>query len=128
MSVELLEELRRRVLPMLQYVADAYGHRTPDGYPMVVDAVESGTVGLELDPSYALYLVSEGNEVFADFFVRSSRTDARSSASREKFSGMQMTDRRQLPASATDQDLRNLLAELMARFNVQPGLIHVTDS
>ncbi len=123
-----LEQMRDRFLPMLRLAAEEYRHRTPVGYPVVVDMVEGGAVGIELDPSYALYLVSDGERVFADLYYRSSRTDARSSASREKFGGLPFDDRRPLPPSPTDQDLRNLLAELMSRWNFQPGVIHITDS
>jgi hypothetical protein len=127
-SVEALRDVRERVLPMLRFAAEEYRHRTPDGYPVVVDAVDTGMLGLELDPSHALYLVTDGDRLYADFFYRSSRTDARSSASREKFGGLPSPDRRELAPTASDQDLRNLIAELMARWNVQPGIIHITDS
>jgi hypothetical protein len=60
--------------------------------------------------------------------VRSSRIDARSSASREKFAGSPLYDRRQFSPYTTDMQLRNMIAELMARHNFQPGLIHITDS
>jgi hypothetical protein len=127
-SVEALRDVRERVLPMLRFAAQEYRHRTPDGYPVVVDAVDAGMVGLELDPSYSLYLVTDGDRLYADFFYRSARTDARSSASREKFSGLPFDDRRPLAADVSDQSLRNLIAELMSRWNSQPGIIHITDS
>jgi hypothetical protein len=127
-SVEALRDVRERVLPMLRFAAEEYRHRTPDGYPVVIDAADTGMVGLELDPSYALYLVTDGERLYADFFYRSSRNDARSSASREKFGGLPFPDRRELTAGTSDQDLRNMIAELMSRWNVQPGIIHITDS
>lgn len=116
------------MLPMLRLAAAEYAQRTPPGYPVVVDAVEAGTIGIEIDPSYALYIVSDNDELYADLYYRSSRTDARSSASREKFSGQPANDRRPLPPTLSDQVLRNLIAEIMARYNQQPGLIHITDS
>ena len=128
MSVEMLQEIRPRLLPMLRFAAEEYRHRTPEGYPVVVDAPESGMVGIELDPSYALYVVTEGAQLYADLFYRSARNDARSSASREKFGGLPFSDRRPLAPSASDQELRNLIAELMSRWNFQPGIIHITDS
>jgi hypothetical protein len=127
-SLAQLEEVRDRFLPMLRFAADEYRHRVPDGYPVVVDMADGGAVGIELDPSYALYVVSDGDRLFADLYYRSSRNDARSSASREKFGGLPFDDRRPLPAPPSDQDLRNLLAELMSRWNFQPGIIHITDS
>ena len=93
-----------------------------------VDAVDRGVFGLEIDPSYALYVTSDGNDVFADYYWRSSRYDARSSAMREKFSGSPVYDRRPLSPNASDVELRNAIAELMARHNYQPGLIHISDS
>ena len=127
-SVETLGELRERVLPMLRFAAEEYRHRTPEGYPVVVDAVESGLVGIELDPSFSLYVTSDGERLYADMTYRAARNDARSSASREKFGGLPFPDRREIDPAIGDQQLRNLIAELMSRWNVQPGVIHITDS
>ncbi len=128
MSAEMLEELRVRVLPMLRLVADEYRPRVPEGYPIVVDSPENGLIGLEIEPSYALYIATDGTELFADYYYRSSRNDARSSAMREKFGGSPVYDRRPLSPQVTDLQLRNMIAELMARHNFQPGLIHISDS
>jgi hypothetical protein len=127
-SVEMLEQVRERMLPMLRLVAEEYRPRVAEGYPIVVDSVANGVIGIEIDPNYALYVTTDGNELFADYYVRSSRIDARSSASREKFSGSPLYDRRPFSAYTTDIQLRNMIAELMARHNYQPGLIHITDS
>lgn len=116
------------MLPMLRVAANEYRSRTPAGYPVVIDSADAGTIGIEIDPSYALYIVSNGTDLFADLYYRSSRTDARTSASREKFSGQPANDRRPLPPAPADQALRNLIAEIMARYNGQPGIIHITDS
>ena len=127
-SVEMLEQVRERMLPMLRLVAAEYEPRVAEGYPIVVDSVENGVIGIEIDPNHALYVTSDGTELFADYYVRSSRIDARSSASREKFSGSPLYDRREFSPYTTDVQLRNMIAELMARHNYQPGLIHITDS
>ena len=127
-SVEMLQQVRERMLPMLRLVAEEYKPRVPEGYPIIVDSAANGVVGIEIDPSYALYVTSDGSELFVDYYVRSSRIDARSSASREKFSGSPLYDRRPLSPYVTDQQLRNMIAELMARHNYQPGLIHISDS
>jgi len=127
-SIEALHGVRARMLPMLRFAAEEYRHRTPDGYPVIIDDPERGAIGLQLDPSYALHVVSDGERLYADLSYRASRTDARSSASREKFGGLPFDDRRPLAADASDQALRNLIAELMSRWNVQPGIIHITDS
>ena len=128
MAVQMLGQLRERLLPMLRLAADEYRHRTPPGYPVVVDDPDSGTIGIEIDASYALYIVAEGDQLYADLYYNSPRTDARSSASREKFSGLPFADWRPLSPDVDDQTLRNLIAELMSRWNFQPGIIHITDS
>ena len=116
------------MLPMLRLVAEEYRSRVSEGYPIVVDSVANGVVGIEIDPNHALYVTTDGNELFADYYVRSSRIDARSSASREKFAGSPLYDRRSFSPYTTDLQLRNMIAELMARHNYQPGLIHISDS
>lgn len=128
LSEEMLEQVRGRMMPMLRLVAEEYQPRVPEGYPIVIDSVSNGMIGLEIDPSYALYITTDGNDLFADFYVRSTRNDARSSASREKFSGAATFDRRPFSPNTTDIQLRNMIAELMARHNFQPGLVHISDS
>jgi hypothetical protein len=123
-----LNALGDRLLPMLEVVASQYRHRTPNGYPKIVDQPERGTIGIYLDPSHALNFMSDGESIFAELTARSSRTDARSSAGRAKFSGMPFNDRRQIAPDVTDQELRNLLSELLSRWNTQPNLIHITDT
>ena len=78
--------------------------------------------------STPLYFTVEGDQPYADFYWRSSRIDARTSAMREKFAGSPLYDRRPLSPSISDIELRNLIAELMSRYNYQPGLIHISDS
>jgi hypothetical protein len=125
---EILEQVRNRLLPMLQLVAEQYRPRVAEGYPVVVDAVPQGLVGLEIDPNYALYITSEGGQLYADFYYRSTRNDVHSSASREKFAGSPIYDRRPISPALTEVQLRNMVAELMTRHNFQPGLVHITDS
>jgi hypothetical protein len=122
-----LAGIRDRMLPMLELAADRYRGRVPEGYPNVVDTVDSGVIGLEIEPSYALYITSDGTGVWADIYRRNPRTDNRASASREKFGGMPFNDQRPLRADVSDQELRNLIAELMADFNWYPNLINTTD-
>jgi hypothetical protein len=127
-SMEILEALRQRVLPMLRLVAAEYEQRVPEDYPIVVDSVASGLIGIEIDPNFALYFTVEENQPFADFYWRSSRFDARTSASREKFAGAPLFDRRALSLTTSDNELRNLISELMSRYNFQQGVIHISDS
>ena len=128
MANEMLEQVRNRLLPMLHLVAEQYRPRVPEGYPVVVDAVPQGLIGLEIDPNYALYIASDGGQLYADYYYRSSRNDVRSSASREKFAGSPVYDRRPISPALTDVQLRNMVAELMTRHNYQPGLVHISDS
>lgn len=123
-----LSGLANRFEPMLEQVQNDYRGRVPDGYPTISRDASRGNYGIQLDPNFALFLVSDGEQLFAEMTYRSSRTDARSSASREKFAGMTIFDRRPIEHTISDQELRNLLAELIARFNMQPLLIHMTDT
>ncbi len=113
---------------MLEVAAEEYQARTPAGYPVIIDEPERGAVGLLLDASHALHIMTDGSGLFAELSARSSRTDVRSSAGREKYSGMPFNDRRPISTSITDQELRNMLAELTARWNMQPRIIHITDT
>ncbi len=127
-AVDQLQSLRDRVMPMLEHVKAEYAERTPDQYPVIVDNVQRGVVGIELDPNYALYFTHDGNGVFADVYFRDHRIDARTSAGRAKFSGRPKDDHRPLAANVSDVELRNLLAEMRSRFNMQPLMIHHTDT
>ena len=127
MSLETLRDVRDRVLPMLELTADNYRSRVPAGYPNVVNNVEGGTVGLEIDPNYALYFSTDGQVLFAEGYRRSHRSDNRAGGGYQKYGGQPSFDRRPLSPYVTDQELRNLIAELMSSYNMQPGLIHITD-
>ena len=128
MSVDQLQAIRDRFLPMARYIVQEYQFRVPAGYPVLHDDANRGVTGIELDPSHSLYLTSDGDALYAELTFRSSRFDARSSAGREKFGGRSVVDRRSLPVDVTDQALRNLLSELMSRWNSQQTLIHITDT
>jgi len=123
-----LNDIRERVLPMLQVEVREYLGRVPDGYPVITDEPHTATIGIALDPAHSLHFVSDGERLYADFYYRSSRWDARSSASREKFGGSPFQDRRPLPPTISDQGLRNLIAELNSRFNSQQTILYITDT
>ncbi len=127
MSVDSLRAVRDRLLPMLEVTVDRYRTRVPRGYPHLIDTPEQGVVGMEIDASHALFVTSDGDDLFAEIYRRSPRIDNRSGAGREKFGGTPFNDRRPLDRNVTDQELRNLLADLMSYFNSQPNLIHITD-
>lgn len=127
-SIEAIQEVRNRVIPMFRLVAAEYSDRVPAGYPNIIDTPDRGVVALELDPNYSLSFVTDGDRPYAELLYRLPRNDARSSASREKFGGAPAIDRRPLDAGISDQGLRNLIAELLSRWNFQPMIIHVTDT
>lgn len=122
-----LKDIRDRILPMMEVAAEQYRGRTAPGYPMIVDDVERGTVGLELDPNFALYITEDSEGLSAEVYRRLSRTDNRSTAGRQKYGGAPLADRRPLSPDADDQTLRNLIAELKNYINYQPGFLYITD-
>jgi hypothetical protein len=126
-AVDVLQDVRMRLLPMLRAAALQYQNRVPNGYPVIVDSPESNTVGLEIDPAHALYIVRDGDGLTARMYRRAPRTDNRSSSSRQKYGGTPFSDARPLPADVSDQELRNLIAELMSWYNYQPGILYITD-
>lgn len=128
MSIDQLQSIRDRFLPMLNFAMHEYEYRVPAGYPVIHDEVTRGVVGIEIDPGNSLNITTDGERLYADVCYRSTRYDARSTAGREKFAGQSIIDRREIDPGISDQALRNLLAELMSRWNSQQLLIHITDT
>lgn len=122
-----LAEIRNRFIPILNVTVDQYQGRVPAGYPNLVDDVEGGTLGIELDPSFSVYVTQDDEGLFAEVYKRDPRIDARATAGRQKYAGAPVHDRRPLESIPTDQELRNLVAELKQSFNMQPGLLYITD-
>ena len=128
-GVAALALLRDRIFPMLQAVAKEYETRTEPGYPVLLDNVEfGGYFGIMLDPAYGLYFVTDGQRVFAQINMVGWRNDVRSSANKEKFAGMPFGGVRPVSADFSNEQLRNLISELLAHWNLQPLMIHRTDS
>ena len=127
MSIQRLKSIRDRALPMFEVAAQEYRDRVPKGYPSIVDDPERGVIGLELDPSYSLYITSDGKDVFAELYRRLPRTDSRSTAGRQKYGGMPFSDRRPVNGDLGVQEIRNLIAELKNYWNMQPGILFITD-
>lgn len=128
-GIAALQRLRERVLPMLEAVAEEYETRTEPGYPVIMDNVDyGGYFGIMLDPAYGLYFLTDGQRIFAQINMVGWRNDVRSSANKEKFAGVPFGGVRPVPETLTDQQLRNLLAELLSHWNMQPLLIHHSDS
>lgn len=126
-NANVLDDIRSRIVPMFEVAAEQYRQRVPEGYPNVIDQPARGSVGLEIDPNFALFITTEDGAIYAEIYRRIPRTDARSGAGRQRNSGTPFSDRRLLDPAMSDQGLRNLIAELMSYFNQQPGLIHITD-
>jgi hypothetical protein len=125
--IQSLSAIRDRVLPMFQVAADQYRGRVPNGYPNVVDESDRGLIGLEIDANYSLFITADPDGLYAEMYRRQSRTDARSSAGRQKYGGLPFQDRRPIAADIADQAVRNLIGELMHHYNMQPGLLYITD-
>lgn len=122
-----LKDIRDRILPMMQVAAEQYHGRVTAGYPVIINEPERGAVGLELDPNYALYITQDDTGLYAEVYRRMGRTDSQSTASRQKYGGRPMADRRPLPEDIDDQVLRNLIAELKNYVNYQPGMLWLSD-
>nr|MBA3378042.1 hypothetical protein [Chloroflexia bacterium] len=73
MSVDSLSLVRDRLLPMMEVTADRYRGRVPRGYPHVINTAQQGVVGLEIDASHALYVTSDGEDLFAEIYRRAPR-------------------------------------------------------
>lgn len=112
---------------MLQAAALQYANRVPNGYPSILDTPQTGTIGIEIDPSHALYIVQDADGLTARMYRRAPRTDSRTTSGRQKYGGAPFSDSRPLDPNISDQELRNLIAELMSWYNYQPGLLYITD-
>ena len=123
-----LRALRERMLPMLRAITREYVTRSDPGYPVVVDNLAAGYFGLTLDPQYGLYFMNDGERVIAQLNIVGWRSDVRSSASKEKFASLPFSGVRPVSNALSDNQLRNLLAELLSHWNKQPLMIRVTDS
>jgi len=124
-----LEEIRARVMPILQSIRTEYTGRTRSGYPTIVDNVPRGGVfGLSLDPGWAVYFMTDGTSLFAELHETSLRTDTLSMANVEKFSGAPQIDRREIDETWSDSDFRNLVSELLHLWNFQQLRIFRVDS
>lgn len=124
-----LEAIRARVMPILQSIKTEYTGRTRNGYPAIVDNIRPGGVfGLNLDPGWAVYFMTDGASVFAELHETALRTDTLSMANVEKFAARPEIDRRDVDATWQDSDFRNLVSELLHGWNYQQLRIYRVDS
>lgn len=127
--LEELRTLRDRLLPMLTIVGAEYDTRTEPGYPVIFDNVEEGGYfGVNLDPGYGLYIMTDGQQIVAQLNIIGWRTDVRSSANKEKFASLPFDGVRPVSNEMSDDQLRNLISELLSHWNKQPLIIRTTDS
>ncbi|MBA2452597.1 MAG: hypothetical protein H0V47_05465 [Chloroflexia bacterium] len=127
--VSRLETIRSRVLPILEATRAAYVGRVRNGYPTLIDNVQRGGVfGLNLDPGFGVYFMTDGQTLFAEIHRVSLRTDTLSAANYEKFSGSPVQDRREIDESWNDLQFRNLISELLSLWNTQQTVVYRVDS
>jgi hypothetical protein len=128
-ALEELRTLRDRMLPMLHVVGAEYDTRTEPGYPVIFDNVEEGGYfGINLDPGYGLYIMTDGQRITAQLNIIGWRTDVRSSANKEKFASLPFDGVRPVNNAMSDGQLRNLISELLSHWNRQPLNIRTSDS
>ncbi len=124
-----LERIRERVLPILEATRGAYVGRVRNGYPTIIDNVQRGGVfGLNLDPGFGVYFMTDGQTLFAEIHRVSLRTDTLAAANREKFAGTPVQDRREVDVSWSNFQFRDLISELLSRWNTQQTVIYRVDS
>lgn len=121
--------MRARLWPLLEATRAEYLGRVRTGYPRLVENIERGGVfGLDLDPGFGVYFMTDGERVFAELHYVSLRVDTLSAANREKFAGQPAQERRDIQAEWTDLQLRNLVSELLSLWNWQQTAIYRVDS
>ena len=124
-----LEAIRERVMPILEATKAAYEGRVRNGYPTLVDNVQRGGVfGLNLDPGFGVYFMTDGESLYAEIHRVSLRTDTLSAANYEKFAGSPVQDRREIDEHGDDLQFRNIVSELLSRWNTQQTVIYRVDS
>ena len=124
-----LEAIRLRVLPILEATKAAYVGRVRKGYPTITDNVDQGGVfGLNLDPGFGVYFMTDGETLFAEIHRVSLRSDTLSAANVEKFAGAPVQERHDIDETWTDTQFRNLISELLSRWNTQQTVIYRVDS
>lgn len=128
-GVTRLAGVRATVLPILQAITAEYAARARPGYPRVVDNVQQGGVfGLNLDPGYGVYFMTDGDDVWAELHTIHLRTDALSAANVERFAGRPEIERLDVAPNWTDLDYRNVVARLLSAWNYQQLMIFKVDS
>jgi len=124
-----LEQIRGLMLPILESIEAEYTPRVRRGYPTIVDNIRGGGVfGLDLDPGFGIYFMTDGSSVYAEIHRVALRTDTLSMANAEKFGGQPSQRRVDIDPNWDDLRLRNLVSELLSAWNYQQLAIFRVDS
>lgn len=87
-ALDHLRRLRFSTMPILETLKQEYENRVRPGYPTLVDNVDHGGVfGINFDPGFGIFFMTDGSRVFAELHRVDLRTEALSAANYEKFSG-----------------------------------------
>lgn len=133
-ALALLKQLRPLVMPMLEAFKERYTNRVRPGYPTIVDNVELGGVfGINLDPGFGAYFMTDGSSVYAEVHRIAQRTDTLSAANYEKFAGRPVQDRIDLnlsgaPGNDWALQARNVLSRLLNAWATQQTFLYRVDS
>ena len=127
--VDRLETIRARVMPILEATKATYTGRVREGYPTIIDNIRKGGVfGLNFDPGFGVYFMTDGRELYAEIHRVSLRSDTLSTANREKFAGSPLQERHDIDETWTDAQFRNLISEMLSRWNTQQTVLYRVDS
>ena len=128
--IDRLRQLRAVVMPMLAACRDEYAGRGRPGYPHLVDNIERGGVfGINLDPGFGAYFMTDGQSVYAELHRVALRTDTLSAANYEKFSGSPTQDRIDLDLSGDlIRQSRNVISRLLNAWTQQQTFLFRVDS
>jgi hypothetical protein len=128
--IDQLQQLRMVVMPMLEACRDEYAGRGRPGYPHLVDNVERGGVfGINLDPSFGAYFMTDGESVYAEIHRVALRTDTLSAANYEKFSGRPSQERVDLDLNGDlIRQSRNIISRLLNAWTQQQTFLFRVDS
>lgn len=128
--IEILRQLRPVVMPMLEAFLERYAGRVRPGYPTLVDNIERGGVfGINLDPSFGAYFMTDGQSVYAEIHRVSLRTDTLSAANYEKFSGRPTQERIDLDLNGDlVRQSRNVISRLLNAWTQQQTFLFRVDS
>lgn len=125
-----LQQLRSIVMPMLEACQERYTGRVRPGYPTLVDNIERGGVfGINLDPSFGAYFMTDGESVFAEIHRVALRTDTLSAANYEKFSGSPVQEQVGLDLKGDlVRQSRNVISSLLNVWSQQQTFLFRVDS